>query len=768
MKKPITLLLFVLLITQQALFAQFEVTGSIDFGRLFDVTYDANVPNKVYAVTLGNHIVVSEDNGATWDILYSLLIGQGAGIRDLKLTPDGAALTFSAYLPNTTLNEIRIYDIASAAITKTFALPNQSDFGYVTSYDFYEGNTDVLLVDTNFPQGINTEGKTFYTSDGGANWNQIYYTNDYDTVFINDVAISPADPEKLFLTRGNGSTGIDGGLFVSEDAGQTWVEKLSGIILDPISFDPTNDQSILMGTGISFGGTVENLYKSTDGGETFTIVPITWTAGILDCINVIRFNENNPSQIIILEENEIVVSEDGGTTWENFVYLDENPESYYYGLNASFNPENSQEIFISANYVPLFSADGGETLTWSKSPYYSSTGNMDLYLNGTDANLYYGVQFGYVHRDLNTGVDTPHDIMPLNIFSNNPGQTQFADKITPNRVYTFTSSFMGSSLKVSDDNGTTKNELLSIFANKFTAVATFSDNPQTILAAFGGFDPSETQLKQIDFSDINNVVVTDLNLPNLDYINKILIDDAGKITMSIGVEVYSSIDGGASWTNNSNGLEVMNANDLIFDLQKDPLNTDRMALASSKGIFISEDGGANWDRKTNSLVFNVAFSTETEGVITASTYSSEFTEFALHYSTDSGETWETISNEQLLAVGSRSSLYLFDENAVKVYINTYDLGLVEYTIDLNVAGTPDLENDDNAIVIYPNPASSVLNINLKNTNIEQLAIYSLTGTKVLEMNDVSSLNISHLAAGTYLLRVVDSNKAVFFKRIIKK
>src|SRR5690606_31781551 len=154
----------------------------------------------------------------------------------------------------------------------------------------------------------------------------------------------------------------------------------------------------------------------------------------------------------------------------------------------------------------------------------------------------------------------------------------------------------------------------------------------TILAAFGGFDPSETQLKHIDFSDINNIVVTDISLPMLDYINKILIDDAGKIIMPIGVEVYSSIDGGATWTNNSMGLEVMDATDLIFDLQKDPLNADRMALASSKGIFISEDGGETWERKTTSLVYNVAFSTETEGAMTASTYSSQFSEFALHYS----------------------------------------------------------------------------------------------------------------------------------------
>ncbi len=339
--------------------------------------------------------------------------------------------------------------------------------------------------------------------------------------------------------------------------------------------------------------------------------------------------------------------------------------------------------------------------------------------------------------------------------------------ITANRIYTFTSGFIGSSLKMSNDNGETKNELLNLFANKFTAVATFPSAPQTILTAFGGFDPSETQLKQIDFSDMNNISVTDINLPVQDYIYEILIDDSGKITVPIGVEVFSSTDGGATWTNSSDGLEVLTVNDLIFDLQKDPLNANRMALASSKGIFISEDGGLNWNRKTNTLVFNVAFSTETEGAMTASTYSSQLSEFALHYSIDSGENWDTISNEQLLGIGASSSAYLFNENSVKVFIGTYDLGLVEYTIELNVAGAPDFINGS-AISIFPNPTSDILNISLQSNNIKQITVYSISGAQVMTAEDTSELDISRLSSGIYLVRVMDEKKGVFFKRILKQ
>src|SRR5690606_10592517 len=159
-----------------------------------------------------------------------------------------------------------------------------------------------------------------------------------------------------------------------------------------------------------------------DHGETFNSVPIPWTDGNINYINVIKFNKNNASQLIILDDNEVVISEDGGETFQNYVYPTDDTRGYYFGYNVSYNPQNSEELFISGDYVPLFSADGGETLTWSKTPYFASTGTIDLFRNETVANLYYGVQFGYVHRDLSTGVDTPYDILPLNTISNEIGQ----------------------------------------------------------------------------------------------------------------------------------------------------------------------------------------------------------------------------------------------------------------------------------------------------------------------------------------------------------
>jgi len=261
---------------------------------------------------------------------------------------------------------------------------------------------------------------------------------------------------------------------------------------------------------------------------------------------------------------------------------------------------------------------------------------------------------------------------------------------------------------------------------------------------------------------------TNISLRKIDIVNSIIIDYNGKIILPIGTEVYSSLDGGTPWINSSAGLEIMTEGDIIFGLQQDPLNENRFALASSKGIFISEDGAESWVRKATDLVFNIAFSTETEGAMVSSTYSSEHSEFALHYSTDGGENWETINNEQLLSIGSSYSNYFFYDDSVKVYIGTYAIGLVEYTIDLSALGTPVLGPKENNLFIYPNPTEGEVNFVLRGSEVHHITLYTLTGAKILETSNSHTLNISRLETGVYLARVKNNKDEVFFKRVLKK
>src|SRR5690606_2936281 len=117
----------------------------------------------------------------------------------------------------------------------------------------------------------------------------------------------------------NGGPGnVDGGLLISEDAGQTWSLTLDGLILQSVSINPSNSNEIYAGSGVIWAYLDQHhaLYHSIDGGTTWTeITDITWTDGGYDNVPHIAFNPNNTNHRVVLGDDQIAVSMDAGTSW---------------------------------------------------------------------------------------------------------------------------------------------------------------------------------------------------------------------------------------------------------------------------------------------------------------------------------------------------------------------------------------------------------------------------------------------------------------------
>lgn len=79
-------------------------------------------------------------------------------------------------------------------------------------------------------------------------------------------------------------------------------------------------------------------------------------------------------------------------------------------------------------------------------------------------------------------------------------------------------------------------------------------------------------------------------------------------------------------------------------------------------------------------------------------------------------------------------------------------------------GINDLDN--NNFKIYPNPVSDVLHFNSKITP-EQISVYNIAGQKVLSATNSSTINVSSLSPGTYVVSSVIKGKTIN-KKIIKK
>lgn len=763
--KKITLFTFFLL---SGFFSQAQISfeASGNYGKLQDITYDATVQNKMYAASQGNHIVVSLDNGVSWNVLYSYP-GE-VYIKDLKLALNNTALAFS------TGDALHFLDLATNTLTQSLPVPQSGvvDAGpsYISSYSVFDSN--VILVDTGFQVGWSNFGKTFYTYDGGENWVEIYYTLDHDNVFINNVAISPNNSTHFFLCRGNGDTDIDGGIWSSDDSGSSWTQNLAGVTLSAIAFNPTNANDILLGSFIGFGIHPENLYRSSDGGVNWDIVPITWTDVTLNNITKIAFHPTNPNKIILLEENEVVISNNGGTTWTNIVYPVE-AGTYYYGLNVSFNPNNENQLAISTDLFPQFSNDGGTTLSQIKAPFYNVISTSTATYNG-NTSVYYGSNGGLLHKDITTGVTTAYDIEGPDSF--NPKKNYMvADPIVAGRVFNFASmGFFGGNLNVSTDYGATKTILMDSFAEAMEDLTVDPNNTNIIYVSMRSGESSSVY--KIDFSDLTNIISTEIITPQINefgegVVTGIVISPANSDVMFIAkkTKVYMSTDAGVTWEEKSSGLEGLNsATDLIWDMSKNPLDANQMTIATNIGIFTTTDAAESWSAILPGLdVKRIKHSPLNNGVIVGSVFNTMFLQASIVYTIDNGVNWTTVTPEQLNYVQSYAMDYNFSGNSIDAYIATTDLGLMKYPITeipLSV-NNPELKN---TIGIYPNPASSQIRVfSSKSAAINNVVLFSLTGQKVME-SKTASLDVSGLSNGIYLVKATTANGESFTQKLVKE
>jgi len=74
----------------------------------------------------------------------------------------------------------------------------------------------------------------------------------------------------------------------------------------------------------------------------------------------------------------------------------------------------------------------------------------------------------------------------------------------------------------------------------------------------------------------------------------------------------------------------------------------------------------------------------------------------------------------------------------------------------------DVTNINSSVFVYPNPASTTLKV--ANEKAMRIEIYNLKGQLIGEYTNTSEVNISHLAQGTYMVKVV-TNKEVVTQKI---
>ena len=242
-----------------------------------------------------------------------------------------------------------------------------------------ETNPDLIFIGTGETciRGNIMPGDGVYRSrDGGETWEHVGF---YQSHGISKIRIHPTNPDIIYVASFGkyGAPSEERGVFKSTDGGDTWNRVLyrndeTGAI--DIAIDRNNPNVIYASLWqayrkeytMSSGGPGSGMFKSTDGGETWTEMtrnPGMPQEGLVGRIGL-AVSSANSNRVYALFENDnggLFKSDDAGATWE--LVNDERrirQRAFYY--THVFADHQDEDVVYLQNTSVFRSTNGGDSL----------------------------------------------------------------------------------------------------------------------------------------------------------------------------------------------------------------------------------------------------------------------------------------------------------------------------------------------------------------------------------------------------------------------
>jgi photosystem II stability/assembly factor-like uncharacterized protein len=180
------------------------------------------------------------------------------------------------------------------------------------------------------------------------------------------VAVDPADPRRVYVGT------MDGGLWVSDDGGDSWVQAGAGIAERRVLSVAVSPSHQVSGVSVVYAGTEpSSLYRSEDGARsweplpalhelpsapTWSFPPRPWTHHV----RTIALHPHDPDWLAVgIELGGVMRSTDGGASWS-----DHNPQAHSDAHQLLTHPLAPDRLYEAAGQGIARSEDRGET--WAR------------------------------------------------------------------------------------------------------------------------------------------------------------------------------------------------------------------------------------------------------------------------------------------------------------------------------------------------------------------------------------------------------------------
>jgi photosystem II stability/assembly factor-like uncharacterized protein len=232
--------------------------------------------------------------------------------------------------------------------------------------------------------------------DGGKTWQSVGLT---DTQFIPRIRIHPKDPNTVYVAALGHLYGPNQqrGVFRTRDGGQTWEQVLfvndeAGAV--DLLIDPNNSRVLYASIwqvrrtpySLESGGPSSGLWKSTDGGDTWTDISRQpglpqGTLGIIG-VAVSPVNSQRVWAIVEAEDGGLFRSDDAGQSWRRINEDRSLRQRAWYYSRIYAGPQDADEVYV-LNVDFLRSKDGGQTFSTIETPHGD---HHDLWIDPRDPN----------------------------------------------------------------------------------------------------------------------------------------------------------------------------------------------------------------------------------------------------------------------------------------------------------------------------------------------------------------------------------------------
>jgi len=579
-------------------------------------------PNTIYIGVAKGGVWKSTNRGATWTNLTDSLAAQYVGCLTIDPhDPNTIYLgTGEEYYASHTLGGVGIYRSTDGGNTWTL----------IGSSVFSGQRINEILIDpTNRNKWIvSTDAGIYITTNGGTS-----FTRTLSGV-ASALRMHPTNPNILWAALGAIWGSSSNGVYVSTDGGSTWTRYSAlplGTSVGRIELDVCRGHPSVMyvvfGETASAGSRIHSVWKSSNGGASWTRVPNAPTGSGQSWYDLVMRVDPNDPNIAYVGEVELYRTTDGGSSWTKVngsglsnAHVDQHA--------LEFDPTDPSKIYIGCDGGLFYSGNRGTTRT----PLNSGRGTMEYYAfdvhpthagwlvagsqdNGshvrsgsntysitlggdgfwaaykrTDPNTVLGeVYYAMVYRSTNGGSNWSF------VFngSNDPRSPWSAPLVNdPNNPSTFyvgtiyvyrstNNGVSGSWSRISPDltRGSGSLSAIAIAPSHSNVIYTGSDDGAVYVSTDGG-GTWNARYSGLPVRSVGGIAV-DPNNPGTVYVG---LQGFG------GGHVYKSTNYGLSWTNISGNLPDTPVNFLVVN----PVAPNMLLAATDTGVFITADGGTNW------------------------------------------------------------------------------------------------------------------------------------------------------------------------------